>query len=539
MQPPNGMPQRIYRRDPYVHGSAEWATAQHLKERHYGEDGRLPLGYLPAEHIKTKQTLIATSIKAHILQIGATRSGKGISGSVPICLTHMGSMVCAAPKDGEQAEIAAVYRRDVLGHLTCLIDPEDRVASRRGFNCSGFNPLIHLDPKSPDFFDDAMLIGEAIVETNDKDKFWSNEAKALIAGLCMHIRTCPQSLLPNPRGARDLGQVRDCLNLPPKQFKELISGAFSKEEEDGKEKIILVTPGMAQSRNRFVRAAAGRIQNKAAKELSGVISTAQVNTHFLESPRNRTVLSKNDYHPDMLANGNTSVFLIISTAKISTDNRLVRLFVSWSLRCVSRFETKPNPPVLFQLEEMGTSLGYLREVEIAVGLMAGYGLVLHMIIQDLSQLKSLYPSWETFIANCGVIQVSGVNDLFTAEYLSKLCGTTTIESLSEVSAAMRAGLFTDPEYTSSLDHYVSRPLITPDEFRSLHPAVQVLILANANPVICYKSCYFLDALYRDRKGKPLYSIHPHYADQPVYKGVDFTKPGLNIEKLLEPVFFGT
>jgi type IV secretion system protein VirD4 len=62
----------------------------------------------------------------------------------------------------------------------------------------------------------------------------------------------------------------------------------------------------------------------------------------------------------------------------------------------------------------------LEAVERAMGLMAGYGIQLWPILQDMSQLKDLYCTKAgTFIANAGVRQVFGVNDLETARWLSQ------------------------------------------------------------------------------------------------------------------------
>ena len=178
-------------------------------------------------------------------------------------------------------------------------------------------------------------------------------------------------------------------------------------------------------------------------------------------------------------------------------------------------------------------------VETAFGLMAGYGMILKGFLQDFNQLKSLYnDNWETIIANCGVIQCCGVNDVFTCDYLSKLCGTSTVEFVSEASAQYRAGLASDPNYYSRDDQVISRPLITPSEIRVMHPSSQLLILANAHPVTVYKTAYFLDNRYRDKQGKPLFDIHPDYADKPPSKPVDFTKVGLDIGAVLDPVFNG-
>ncbi len=527
-------PTRIYRRDAYVHGSAQWASREHLKSRNYGDNGRMLLGYGPPEHPKMGQYPITTSSKAHGIAVGTTRSGKLISSTSIVYLSHLGSLVGCAPKNGEEVKIAARFRRDVLGQWVFVIDADDCAASDIGFPICGFNPIEWLDPKSPDFFDDSFAIAEGFVISNAKDPFWSDEARMLITGLIMHVKTCPEDLLPNQQEGRTLGQVRDCLNLPPKQFKGLVSGIFDTDEDDNP---ILIQKGMAQSKNRYVRAAAGRIQNKAAKELSGVISTAQANTHLLERPTIRQVLSRNDFHPDMLADGNTTVILATSAAKLSDDNRFHRLFINCVLRKVSRFKEKPKLPIQFVLEEFGTALGYLSTVEVAFGLMAGYGVKLLIILQDLNQLAKHYENWQTFIGNCGYIQASGVNDMFTAEYLCKLCGTTTTEFLSATSAAVRGSLLGDPDYFSSEDQFYSRPLITPDELRVLHPSMMLLILAGSYPVICYKTVYFLDQNFRDNRGNPLYDQHPDYAHLPVPNPVDFTKRGLDIPALLESVFY--
>jgi type IV secretion system protein VirD4 len=86
----------------------------------------------------------------------------------------------------------------------------------------------------------------------------------------------------------------------------------------------------------------------------------------------------------------------------------------------------PPAPVLFLLDEFA-ALGHLSVIERAMGLMAGYGLQLWPILQDLSQLEALYGrKAATFLANAGVLQAFNVNDLATARWLSELIGASTI-----------------------------------------------------------------------------------------------------------------
>jgi hypothetical protein len=79
-------------------------------------------------------------------------------------------------------------------------------------------------------------------------------------------------------------------------------------------------------------------------------------------------------------------------------------------------------PVLFLLEEF-YSLGYMSVIEKAVGYAAGFGVKLWAILQDLQQLKTLYPSsWQTFLANAAAVQTFGISDSETTTYISKALG---------------------------------------------------------------------------------------------------------------------
>ena len=62
------------------------------------------------------------------------------------------------------------------------------------------------------------------------------------------------------------------------------------------------------------------------------------------------------------------------------------------------------------LDEMSV-LGRLAMVEQPNGLMTGLGMQLWGVVQDLSQLESIYDKgWETFTGNSGVLQYFGSRD---------------------------------------------------------------------------------------------------------------------------------
>ena len=505
----------IYQRDPQIHGSAQWADKAYLKTRGFGPDNPLLLGYGLPEHDRAGAFPIAYGGARHLLTVAPTRSGKAVSAAVPALLSHKGPMVIIDPK-GELALITARYRRDVLGHDVYIADPWNIACEQLDMDPARFNPLDWLDPESDDFIEDALLIADALVMTSARgEPFWPDEARAVIMGLIAHVAS---SLKEKP--TRNLGRVRDLLNLDTGAFDEFL-------EQD-----------MARADNVYARAAAGRIGSKAEKERASVMSTAQQNAHFLESPRIRASLEDSDFDFSRLENGKTDIYLVLPAGRLGTHSRWLRLMLNIAITAVSRFAQKPDPPVYFLLEEMG-ALGRLDVIENAYGLMAGYGMQLHCIAQDLNQLANLYGDrWQSFIANSGVVQVFGTRDLMTADYISRLCGTTTIESLSEYTSQRRASLFGRPDLLTRHDQVQSRSLITSDEVMTMHPAAQILILANAHPVNCFKTAYFLDSRFRLRNGQPVYDIHPHHKNRPQPKAYDFTSPRVNVARILDHYISG-
>lgn len=58
---------RIYSRDPNLHGSAHWADRSHLKNRHYGENGKIFPGYGLPENAKGRAFPITSNTQRHLL----------------------------------------------------------------------------------------------------------------------------------------------------------------------------------------------------------------------------------------------------------------------------------------------------------------------------------------------------------------------------------------------------------------------------------------------------------------------------------------
>jgi type IV secretion system protein VirD4 len=141
------------------------------------------------------------------------------------------------------------------------------------------------------------------------------------------------------------------------------------------------------------------------------------------------------------------------------------------------------------------ALGHLGTIETAMGLMAGFGVQLWPIVQDLAQLRDLYPArWASFIANAGVVQVFGVNEPGTAEYLSKMLGPRTVTVRGN--AASR-NFSPQGEGRGGSENFsrIARPLLMPDELRRLPAKQQVLFLQGTRPVLATRVLYYADPAF--------------------------------------------
>lgn len=432
-----------------AHGSARFAQDDELR------DLADPSGLIIGRDRKGR--LLRYSGPAHLLTMAPTRSGKGVGAVIPNLLLADRSILCIDPK-GENARVTADRRSD-FGPVWCL-DP---------FGISGqpsaqWNPLDDLDPSGLDAAEDAATLADALVfdpPGEGGDAHWNEEAKALIAGVLLYVAQA------EPSHRRHLGTLREYLTLASDDFAKLLASM--------------------SSAGGLIARAANRHMSKADKEASGVISAAQRHTHFLDSPRMVNVLERSDFRWSDLKAETCSVFLCLPPDRLSTYSRWLRLVVGQALQGLARDATRPRSPVLFLLDEFA-ALGALAAVERAMGLMAGYGVQLWPIFQDVHQLRDTYGRRAgTFLANAGVWQVFGVTDHDTAKTVSDSLGQSTVSFQT-----MSRSLDSEQSGISYAEHLTGRALLTPDEVRTMPGHTELLFLQGRRPIMAGKVRYYAD-----------------------------------------------
>jgi type IV secretion system protein VirD4 len=434
------------------HGSAHWGSGEGLIRTR-----GLILG-------RRGPDLLRYEGEGHVLTVAPTRSGKGVSCVIPNLLDHPGSVLVTDPK-GENYAVTARWRSEI-GQGVHAFDPF-RVAG----GDATYNPLELIDPESPEAVDEARMLADMIVLSEGQggeQLFWNEEARAVLTGLILHVSASA------PTDLRTLPHVRTLLTLAPDSFAELLKDMRESTAAAG-----------------LVSRSAARILQKADRERSGVISTAQSHTHFLDSTRIASVMGRSTLDLSILKREPTSIYLILPSDRLEAYARWLRLMIACSLLAVARARGQGKERVLFLLDEFA-HLGKMHPVQRDVGLAGGFGVTFWLIVQDLSQLRSTYgDTWPTFLANADVLQAFGTNDWDTAEYLSKMTGEATIfvRGTNQSRGVSRGRQSQHQEGAALSVSERNRRLLLPDEVRRLPRDSELLFVKGGPPLLTPRTNY--------------------------------------------------
>jgi len=160
--------------------------------------------------------------------------------------------------------------------------------------------------------------------------------------------------------------------------------------------------------------------------------------------------------------------------------------------------------LLFLIDEF-PSLSHMGVFAHALSYMAGYGLKAYLITQDIRQIVDAYGPNESIVSNCHVRVAFTPNQYETAELLSKMTGTQTIQKATYNFSGKRNAPVMN-HINASVEN-VERPLMTPDEVSRLKPAKKrgkdaaerivgpgqmLIFIAGQHPILGTQMLYFLD-----------------------------------------------
>ncbi|MBO9712684.1 type IV secretory system conjugative DNA transfer family protein [Sphingomonas sp.] len=414
-------------------GTAGWMPAAEAEQLAY-EPGALWLGRSETE----AAIPIGWRDDRHVITVAGTRAGKGTSLLVNNLCLYPGSVVCIDPK-GENATLTAARRGQgsdtatPMGQRVYVLDPFNAAQVDQGYRAA-FNPLDWIDTDNPEASDEAKRLADSlVVVAKGEDAHWDESARSVIEGLILHVLHAIEY-----EGRRNLLTVRQLLTRGDTQgvaeyvaYRRATEPEFEMPEPSAAA-FDFLWKAMAESKafHGIVAGVGASVLSMADRELSSVLSTARRNTDFLDSPLMRPVLDHSTFSLDALKSdpAGVTVYLCLPARYMNTHARWLRMMVGLTLDGMERLRGRPmsGHPVLLVLDEFAI-LDRMASLEKAIGQIAGFGVKIWAVLQDLTQLKALYKErWETFLGNAGLAMFFGNADQFTLDYISRRLGKVEV-----------------------------------------------------------------------------------------------------------------
>jgi type IV secretion system protein VirD4 len=476
-------------RRPDLHGSARWADPGEVRDSGLlfkpphpdtlaGAEGV----YLGTVDSAGSPSVLVNAADRHTFVLAPNRAGKGVGMVIPTLLSWTGSAVVHDMK-GENYHLTAGWRRQELGQNVFLFDPTDPDHS------ACINPLEEVRLGDSEMGDIGNLVQVAVDPqgkgAQEELNHWQKGAAQLITALILHtlyaeevktFNTCARLL--SSANTRDLlTRIHGTAHTPagPHPIVQDIASFF-----------LALDP----------------------EELSGYVSTAMNCLMVFRDPMISRVTSRSDLHwRDLLEDSvPASLYLAIPAGDQARIRPLTRMLVNqlcYRLVQKMNFTAVRHNTVLVLLDEF-RSLGRLPALEESLAFFAGYGVRACIVCQDLEQLHKLYGEREEITVHCHYKVVLTPTGLKTAEYISQLCGTTTIHHQH---LSRRVGGLFGSQPSTEAPNEIRRPLLTPDEVLRL-PKDQALVFQHGgHPIRARRIKYYEDPEFARRARLPLPSQH--------------------------------
>jgi type IV secretion system protein VirD4 len=461
------------RKNHWTHGSAHWASESEIRAT-----GLLPRrSWLPWRRDDLHKAALYVGAlvdrfgnirylrhrgNEHSIVVGPTRSGKTLGPILMNLLSWPYSMFVLDIK-GELHLLTSGWRKLWARNKIIKWEPTDPRSPR-------WNVLDEVNVGDATAVGDAQKYANMVADPHGTghDNHWDETAEALLAGLILYslhkaTRGGPRASLPqldaelsNPKRDikdlwREMVSMADICPLVASAAKDMLDRP---EEEAGS--VLSSTKKLLTLYRDPVIARATSASDFSLKDLRHHASP--VTLYFVPTPDHKQRLQP-------LARMLVTSILRTSGVRMERIRKPSRAPAWWPFKWWPfghgsvRVKAKYKHRMLMVFEEF-KALGKHGVLQDAMSYIAGYGITCLISIQDITQLRSEktgYGADEEFIAACHVKMAYPPNRPETAEYISRLLGTTTV--LRE-QPTLRPNGFGRSSITIQ---EVQRPLLTGDE----------------------------------------------------------------------------
>lgn len=453
-----------YLEDNGTHGTAGWLSIEKAKEKFnaskkatgiiFGKVGKKIVSL--AHPSKTRRNW-------NILVLGASGSGKSY--------TFAKTNILQTAEEGHSLIIT-----DPKGEL--FADTANILRDKFGYNVKSFNlvSMEHSDRWNPlsevkNDLDAQKFVEVIIANTDDPEKgggdqFWENAEKNLLKALVLYVVN----------------------NDKYSEGEKTLATIYSLIAHDDEEIIDKIFKNLPSSHPAKMPYNVFKLTNE--KVRSGVITGLGTRLQLFQNKLVQELTSTNDL--DLTAPGQEkcAYFCIIPDTD-QTFRFLSSLFFSFLFINLINYADKKGgrgeQDVVLLMDEF-VNIGKIPDFQKKIATIRSRCLHAIIIIQGIGQLKDMYEKngWNAIVGNCDTKLFLGANDLDTAEYVSKLLGTSTVRSLSKRKEAGFDGLL---DYGSITQTTQKRNLLNPDEVLKFPEDESIIFLRGMQPLKVKKMPY--------------------------------------------------
>ncbi|TNM59885.1 Ti-type conjugative transfer system protein TraG [Aliirhizobium smilacinae] len=408
----------------------------------------------------------------HGLVFAGSGGFKTTSVVIPTALKFKGSMIVLDPST-EIAPMVSEHRtrnhQDVVS-----LDPR---SPHIGFNVLDWIGKHGNTPEEDIASVAAWLMSEKPRISSGSDDFFRTTAEQLIAAVIADVMLT------------DLDEIEDDPDEDP-EFKtgekslRMVRKRLAQPEKTLQKKLEKIHKNTS---SRFVRENVAPFINMTEQTFSGVYATATKETHWLSYENYAALVSGNAFQTEDIASGNMTVFINIDLSTLENHPGMARVIIGAFLKALYNRNGDVSERALFLLDE-AARLGYMRIIETARDAGRKYGITLLMLFQSLGQMREAFGGRDAtskWFESASWVSFSAVNDTDTADYISRRCGTTTIEvdQVTRNSNGGRSGRTRSKQLSQ-------RPLILAHEVTQMRTDEQIIFTSGNPPLRCGRAIYF-------------------------------------------------
>lgn len=411
----------------------------------------------------------------HLLLVGGTGSGKGVSIITPALLSYYrGSVFCFDMKGDLYATTA--HRRAANGQRIIRIAP---------FNggTDALNPLDAIPSDSPVLVDSARALAEALVvrQGTEPDPYWNEKAVQVITALLVLV------LLVLKKEDRNLGSVQDIASDP-----DLLKGACNKLRELG---------GIPARLGNQLKTLFDKQTMGLTKEGAGVLNTVSRHLSFLDSGPVAKAVAHSTFDLRELQKPGITLFLQIPGDQLDAQKGFLRCIVSSLVRVIGANGNEREAEVLMLLDEASGLYG-LPAIEEALVRGRSAGVRMLLAYQSDSQVRTAFRDKPTLLYdNCSVqIYLGAASSYETAERISKSLGewTQVVESSGvNESQSWQGGQPGGGGSRGSSQNYsqYGRALLRPEEVLTMNNDNLIAFVRGMAPILARRVKWYADRAF--------------------------------------------